>query len=97
MTTVEYLLNKLPYNLKKIKNVKCPCCGKNTNLFAHYQLQLEIMPNENGLRYKVYYKLANWCTRGGFDEHIGVFGGMGHSNIKTAIKELLQFKREIRE
>lgn len=93
MTTIEYLISKLPMTIQRYENETCYCCRKTYSKRRDYEfhievLQHEIRPNVIKPHYKMFYKCGN--------KIIGHSAGIGFLTQKKALKNLLEYKNEIR-
>mgnify|MGYP003294311906 CR=1 FL=1 len=96
MTTIEYLLNKIPCYFVKTQEKPCPYCNKHTvKQQIRYELQIDILPHEEEYRYRIYYKSNDYGSFRG-SKHIGENCGIGYGTMKKALKSLLRYKNQIR-
>lgn len=99
MTTIEYLLNKMPYRLAYNKKIKCRECRQEHWAYTQYRLKIDISryttQHKTQLRYKMYYEPYEY----GNPRHLDIIGeacGLGYPTLKEALRALLQYKNEIR-
>ena len=93
MTTIEYLLNKIPYKITKEETTYCYSCKREHTEQKEYRLKMDIVRmyninNKHQTCYRLYYSsgLSN----------IGNAGGMGFKTLKEALKDLMRYKNKIR-
>ncbi len=88
---IEDKLNELPYFFQQKIQQKCECCGKtNITRFIQYELQIKILPNENGHRYLIYYK-SNDSNMFFDSKYIGEHLGIGFKTLEKAMEDLKKY------
>lgn len=99
MTTIEYLLNKFPVTLQKKYKEKCNCQRHDIEKLYNFELIIEVTGGTDikgkwTTRYCMYFRggVSGYCR----DKIIGPVGGIGFLTQKEALKELLRYKKEIR-
>lgn len=86
---IEDELNELPNSINRIIERKCPCCEKVFIKEAvRYELRLDILPDCEKKRYRLYYKSNNYYSINFDAKYIGEHTGMGFKTIAEAIADL---------
>lgn len=81
-------LKNLPYYLNQRFEVLCPECGKTyITKQIDYELQLDIVPNSSGNRFRLYYRANNYGLYDK-DKYIGENFGLGFKTLEEAIADL---------
>lgn len=93
MTSIEYLISKIPVTIQRYYDEQCYCCGHISRKMLTFSLHIEVLqyecrPNIVKPRYKMYYRAG--------DKVIGDKTGLGFSTIKEALEDLLTYKKDIR-
>lgn len=93
MTSIEYLISKMPVNIQRYYDEQCYGCGKISRKMLTFELridisQYEVSPNVVKPRYKMYYRAG--------DKVIGCSTGLGFLTLKEALQDLLTYKKDIR-